>query len=57
MSAIIFKTQNAVFMFDQANVKERLICKKAEYAPDEVSHSLELISTDSDEIILSLRDH
>jgi len=53
MNTVIFNTENAVFKFTQKEVKENLICKHSEYAPGEVTRLLELISTDSDETILS----
>ncbi len=57
MKTVIFNTENAVFNFTQKEVKENLICKHSEYAPGEVTRLLELISTDSDETILSSIHH
>ena len=57
MKTVIFQTGNAVFIFTQKEVKERIICKHSEYAPGEVTQLLKLISTDSDEIILNTDDH
>ena len=57
MKTVIFYTKNAAFKFDQKEVRDHLIGEKIEYAPDEVSQLLKLISTDSDEAILNLDDH
>jgi hypothetical protein len=57
MNTVIFQTENAVFKFALKEVREHLICKKTEYAPDEVTQLLELVSTDSDETILNPDDH
>ena len=57
MNTVILKTENALFTFNKKEVKERFICNISEYAPDEVSQFTELISTDSDETILSSEDH
>ena len=57
MNTVIFNTENTAFKFDQKEVKERLICKHSEYAPDEVSQLLKLISTDGDETNLNPDDH
>jgi hypothetical protein len=47
MSAVIFKTVNAVFEFDQKEVKELIVQKKSEYDLDEVTKLLEAISADN----------
>jgi len=52
MSAVIFKTVNAKFEFDQKEVKELIARKKSEYDLDEVAKLLELISDKSNESIL-----
>jgi hypothetical protein len=57
MSTVIFNTESAVFKFALKEVKQRLICKKTEYAPDEITQLLDFISTDSDETILSSDGH
>ena len=57
MNAVMFQTENAVFKLTQKEVKERFICKKTEYAPDEVTRLLELISIGSDETILDTDNH
>jgi hypothetical protein len=57
MNTVIFYTVNAVFKFAKKEVKERFICKISEYDLDEVSQFLVLISTDSDETILSSEGH
>ena len=48
---IIFKTQNAVFTFNQNEVKELVALKKSEYDLDEVTKLLEAISADNIETI------
>jgi hypothetical protein len=53
MKTVIFKTENALFKFSKKTVKERLIGNQSEYDLKEVTQLLELISTDSDETILS----
>ena len=53
MNNVIFDTENAVFKFNQKEVRDHLIGEKLEFAPDEVSQLLKLISTDSDETIIS----
>ena len=50
--SVIFKTQNAVFKFDQKEVKELLSLKKSEYDLDEVAKLLDLISADHLESIV-----
>jgi len=44
MNTVIHNTEDAVFKFTQKEVTDRLIGKKTEYDPDEVSQLLELIS-------------
>ncbi len=51
MSAVIFKTHNAVFTFNQNDVKELVARKKSEYDLDEVAKLLEAISADNIETI------
>ena len=53
MNTVIFNTENAAFKFDKKEVRNHLIGKKTKYAPDGVSQLLKLISTDSDETIIS----
>ena len=57
MNTVIFNTENAVFKFALKEVKERLICKQSEYAPDEVTQLLELFSTDIDETFFNSDNH
>jgi hypothetical protein len=57
MNTVILCIENAVFKFAKKEVREHLICKKAEYVPDEVTQLLELISTDASETILNPDDH
>ncbi len=51
MNAVIFKTPNAVFTFNQNEVKELVDRKKSEYDLDEVAKLLEDISADNIETI------
>jgi hypothetical protein len=51
MRAVIFKTQNAVFMFDQMQARELISQNKSEYDLDEVDKLLKLISADNIETI------
>ncbi len=51
MSAVIYKTQNAIFTFNQNEVKELVDRKKSEYDLDEVTKLLEAISADNIETI------
>ena len=57
MDIVIYQTENAVFQFTPKEVKERLIGNQSEYDPNEVTQLLKLISTDSDETILSSIHH
>jgi hypothetical protein len=57
MKTVIFQTENGIFEFDQIGVRNHLIGKKAEYAPDEIFQLLELISIYSNETILNSGDH
>ena len=57
MNTVIFNSENAAFKFDQKEVRDHLIGKKTEYAPDEYSQLLKLISTDGDETILNPDAH
>jgi hypothetical protein len=52
MSAVIFNTMDAEFKFDQKEVKELIVREKSNYDLDEVDKLLELISDESNEIIL-----
>ncbi len=52
MNAVIFNTVNAVFEFDQKEVKELIARKKSEYDLDEVAKLLELIADKSNESIV-----
>ncbi len=51
MNTVIFKTHNAVFTFNQNEVKELVVRKKSEYDLDEVTKLLEAISADNIETI------
>jgi len=57
MNNVIFDTENAAFKFNQKEVRDHLIGEKLEFAPDEVSQLLKLISTDGDETILDSDNH
>ena len=52
MNAVIFKTVNAEFEFDQKEVKELIARKKSKYDLDEVAKLLELISDKSNKAIV-----
>ena len=51
MSAVIYKSHNAVFTFNQNEVKELVARKKSKYDLDEVTKLLEAISADNIESI------
>jgi len=51
-STVIFKTVNAVFKFDQKEVKELIARKKSEYDLDEVAKLQDLISAERNEAIV-----
>jgi hypothetical protein len=53
MKTVIFQTENAVFKFGKREATERLIGSESEYDSDKVTQLLNLISTDSDETIIS----
>ena len=52
MRAVIFKTPNAVFKFDQKEVKEIIRCNRSKYDLDEVAKLQDLISTEINETIV-----
>jgi len=52
MRAVIFKTPNAVFKFDQKEVKEIIRCNRSKYDLDEVANLQDLISTEINETIV-----
>lgn len=52
MRAVIFKTQNAVFKFDQKEVKEIIRCNRSKYDLDQVANLQDLISNEIDETIV-----
>ena len=52
MSAVIFKTQNGVFKFDQKEVKEIIRCNRSKYDLDQVANLQDLISTECNETIM-----
>jgi hypothetical protein len=52
MRAVIFKTQNGVFKFDQKGVKKILRCNRSKYDLDEVANLQDLISTECNETIV-----
>ena len=57
MNTVIFQTENAVFTFNKKEMRDHLIGKKTEYAPNENAQLLELISTGSDETISNSDAH
>ena len=52
MRAVIFKTPNAVFEFDQKGVIAIILCNRSKYDLDEVVNLQDLISTESNETIV-----
>ena len=56
MNTVIFQTENAVFTFNKKEMRDHLIGKKTEYAPNENAQLLELISTYSNETIFNSGD-
>ena len=52
MRAVIFKTPNAVFKFDQKEVKEIIRCNRSKYDLDQVANLQDLISTGCNESIV-----
>jgi hypothetical protein len=52
MRAVIFKTQNGVFKFDQKEVKEIIRCNRSKYDLDQVANLQDLISTECNETIV-----
>ena len=52
MKAVIFETPNAVFEFDQKEVKEIIRCNRSKYDLDEVAKLQDLISTECNETIV-----
>jgi hypothetical protein len=52
MRAVIFKTPNAVFEFDQKEVIEIILCNRSKYDLDEVAKLQDLISTEINETIV-----
>jgi hypothetical protein len=52
MSAVIFKTPNGVFKFDQKEVKEIIRCNRSKYDLDQVANLQDLISTECNETIV-----
>jgi hypothetical protein len=52
MKAVIFKTPNAVFEFDQKEVNDQIVLKKSAYDTDEVNKLLNLISPGNQETIV-----
>jgi len=57
MSAVIFKTVNAEFKFDQKEVKDFVARKKSEYDRDELAKLLRVISDKRYESFLNSDDH
>ena len=57
MSAVIIKTVNAEFKFDQKEVKDFVARKKSEYDRDELAKLLRVISDKRYESILNSDDH
>ena len=52
MRAVIFKTVDAVFEFDQKEVKEIIRCNRSKYDLDQVANLQDLISTECNETIV-----
>ena len=52
MRAVIFKTPNAVFKFDQKEVIEIILCNRSKYDLDEVANLQNLISIEINETIV-----
>ena len=52
MRAVIFENQNAVFKFDQKEVKEIIRCNRSKYDLDQVANLQDLISTECNETIV-----
>jgi len=52
MMDVIFKTQNAIFKFNQKEVKKQIELKRSTYESDEASKLLALISTGNQETIV-----
>ena len=52
MKAVIFKTPNAVFKFDQKEVKDIIHCNRSKYDLDQVANLQDLISTECNETIM-----
>jgi hypothetical protein len=52
MRAVIFKTPNAVFKFDQKEVKEIIRCNSSKYDLDQIANLQDLISTECNETIV-----
>jgi len=52
MNAVIFETVNAIFKFDQKEVKEIIRCNRSKYDLDQVANLQELISTECNETIV-----
>ena len=57
MSTIIFKTEDAIFEFDQKSVMECLEHRKTLYGIKELDLILDVISSRADQTILSLEEH
>jgi len=52
MRAVIFQTQNAVFKFNQKEVKEIIRCNRSKYDLDEEANLQDLISIECNETIV-----
>jgi hypothetical protein len=57
MSVVIFKTEEAIFEFDQKSVLERLEQRKISYKIQELDLLLDVISSQPEKAILSLEEH
>ena len=57
MSAVIIKTVNAEFKFDQKEVKDFVARKKSDYIRDELAKLLRVISDKRYESFLNSDDH
>jgi len=52
MRAVVFKTEHAIFTFDQKEVKEIIRCNRSKYDLDQVANLQDLISTGCYETIV-----
>jgi len=57
MNTVIFKTDDAIFQFDQKEVEAHLKFVAAEHDIDDVTQLLKLISSSNEENIFTLKEH